>query len=99
MFYVYVSNSHLAMPLALAHTDIIDLLYIAFLTEGLKDNPLYVTSGEATNAESGPVYGVVNKQMQKKENITSDGKSEKDPVYSQVNTSKVQGWFFVYRLI
>lgn len=86
------------MHWALTRTDITDILYIVF-TDGLRNNPLYVTSEEATNEESGPVYGVVNKQKRKKENITSSGNSEIDPVYSQVNTSKVQGLFFVYRLI
>ncbi|XP_076109521.1 uncharacterized protein LOC143078545 [Mytilus galloprovincialis] len=54
------------------------------LTSSLKTNPLYVTSGEVTNAEVGPLYGVVNKKKQHRENMTHNDNNDQGPVYSQV---------------
>ncbi|VDI42885.1 Hypothetical predicted protein, partial [Mytilus galloprovincialis] len=59
-------------------------------TEGLKDNPLYVTSGDVSNAADGPVYGVVKKPKQNKDKIRPDDKKDQGLVYSEVQKSNTQ---------
>lgn len=63
-------------------------------TDGLKDNPLYITSGDVSNAEEGPVYGVVNKSKQTKENVDSDDKKNPGPVHAEVQKSSKHGSVF-----
>lgn len=65
------------------------------ISEGLKDNPLYVTSGDVSNAADGPVYGVVNKSKQNKDKIRPDDKKDQGPVYSEVQKSNTQGTVFI----
>ncbi|CAC5383868.1 unnamed protein product [Mytilus coruscus] len=59
--------------------------------EGLKANPLYVTSGDASKEDVGPVYGVVKKQKHNRKNITCDENNDEGPVYSQVQKSNTHG--------
>ncbi|CAC5421782.1 unnamed protein product [Mytilus coruscus] len=66
--------------------------------DGLKDNPLYATSGDVSNAEEGPVYGVVNKPKQNKENVDSDDKKNQGPVHTEVQKSSKQGSVFWRKL-
>lgn len=67
------------------------LCYELSVAEGLQENPLYITSGESSNADIGPVYGVVNKQKQNKKNIAAEEIIDTGPVYSLVQKSKTQG--------
>ncbi|CAC5360970.1 unnamed protein product [Mytilus coruscus] len=59
--------------------------------DGLKANPLYVSSGETAN-DSGPLYSVVNKKV-KSEETDKTGNLDQGPVYSQVNKMEQKGWF------
>ncbi|XP_071175377.1 hemicentin-2-like [Mytilus edulis] len=59
--------------------------------DGLKDNPLYVTSGDVVNGDIGPVYGVVNKQKQNKNTLLADEGNDEGQVYSQVQKSNIKG--------
>lgn len=61
--------------------------------DGLKTNPLYVTSEEVSNAEVGPVYGVVNKKKQMKENMQLNEDTDQGSVYSQVKKTNTKGTF------
>lgn len=65
-----------------------------YITDGLKDNPLYVTSGDVSNAEEGPVYGVVNKSKQIKKNVASDDKKKLGPVHAEMQKSSKHGSVF-----
>lgn len=59
--------------------------------DGLKDNPLYVTSGDVVNGDIGPVYGVVNKQKQNKNTLLADEGNDEGQVYSKVQKSNIKG--------
>lgn len=50
-----------------------------------------MTSGEVTNTEVGPVYGVVNKKRQTKENMPLDENNDQSAVYSQVQKPAIEG--------
>lgn len=75
--------------------NLFDIFYMVLLTDGLKENPLYVTSAEASNTEIGPVYGVVNKQKQQKGNIPFVENKDQGPVYSQVQKCNKKGSFSI----
>lgn len=63
--------------------------FIHIFSEGLKENPLYISSGETAN-NSNSLYSVVNKTC-KTDKAEKNGNLDQGPVYSEVKKREAKG--------